>query len=206
MVVLFVLFRKRRLVGLNFLPRFTAADGTEGVFEVDTGTELGEKDCVALAAGMAGELVCLGMYDSGRVLHDRQQVQRLVGKALEEFAPEARKVIEQNVRFFSALNVEVQHRIVALLSGLEGVDLGTLPQIIPIIRLAQVEEKFISVAALTRLASDTIGACCRIKKAGTSSVITSAPRKQNLAPPGNSGPSAVADEVMSDVMLFANCR
>ena len=137
-----VLFKKGRFVDLNFLPHETAADGTKGVFEANTGTELGEEDCVALAAGMAGELVYLGQYDSERVLHDRQQVQQLVGKALEDFAPEAQEVIKQNLRFFSLLNIEVQNKISALLLVLRFVDLETLPPKIPVITLVQVEQVY----------------------------------------------------------------
>ena len=137
-----VLFKGARLVDLRFLPHETAADGIKGVFEANTGTELGKEDCVALAAGMAGELVCLGHYDSERVLHDRQQIQRIVGKALEDFAPEAQEVIKQNLRFFSLLNIEVQNRITALLVRLGGVDWERLPPIIPIITLAQVEQVY----------------------------------------------------------------
>jgi hypothetical protein len=137
-----VLFKEGRLVDLRFLPHQTGANGAKGVFEADTGTELGEKDCVALAAGMAGELVFLGRYDSERVFHDRQQVQRLVGKALEDFAPEARRVIEGNLRFFSLLNEEVRNRIYDLLSGLRVGDLEKLPQIIPIITSAEVEQVY----------------------------------------------------------------
>ena len=137
-----VLFKEGRLVDLNFLPHETAADGTKGVFEANTGTELGEEDCVALAAGMAGELVYLGQYDSERVLHDRQQVQRLVGKALEDFAPEAQDVINQNLRFFSLLNIEVRNKISALLLALWVVDWEKLPPKIPITTLAQVEQVY----------------------------------------------------------------
>ena len=140
-----VLFKKGRLVDLNFLPHEIAADGTKGVFEADTGTELGEEDCVALAAGMAGELVYLGEYDSERVLHDEQQVRRLVGKALEDFAPEAQEIITQNLRFFSLLNIEVRKRITTLLLALGGVDWEKLPPKIPIITLAEVKQVFMSV-------------------------------------------------------------
>ena len=134
-----VLFKEGRLVELNFLPHEAGADGIKGVFEANTGTELGKEDCVALAVGMAGELVDLGRYDTDRVLHDRQQVQRLVGRTLEDFTPEAQEVIKQNLRFFSLLNIEVRNRITALLSALRGVDLEKLPPKISIITLAQVE-------------------------------------------------------------------
>ena len=137
-----VLFKAGRLDELRFLPHETAADGIKGVFEANTGTELGKEDCVALAAGMAGELVCLGHYDPERVLHDRKQIQRIVGKALEDFAPEAQETIEQNLRFFSLLNIEVLNRITALLLGLGRVDWEKLPPTIPIITLAEVEQVY----------------------------------------------------------------
>jgi hypothetical protein len=87
-------------------------------------------------------LVFLGRYDSGRVLHDRQQVQRLVGKALEDFAPEAQKVIKQNLRFFSLLNIEMRNKISALLSALVVADWQKLRPKIPIITLAEVEQVY----------------------------------------------------------------
>jgi Transposase IS116/IS110/IS902 family len=120
----------------------TAEDGIKGVFEANTGTELGEEDCVALAAGMVGELVCLGHYDSKRVLHDRQQIQRIIGKALEDFAPEAREIIKQNLHFFSMLNIKVQNRITALLLDVGVVDWERLPLTIPIITLAELEQVY----------------------------------------------------------------
>jgi len=135
-----VLFKKGRLVDFNFLPHETAADGIKGVFEANTATELGEEDCVALAAGMAGELVYLGQYDSERVLHDEQQVHKLVGKSLEDFAPAAQEIIKQNIRFFSLLNIEVRNKIFALLLALGAADWEKLPLKIPIIALAQVEQ------------------------------------------------------------------
>ena len=135
-----VLFKEHRLVDLRFLPHQTAADGIKGVFEANTGTEPGEEDCVALAAGMAGEVVYLGQYDSERVLHDRQQVRRLVGKALEDFAPEAQEVIKQNLRFFLLLNIEVRNKITELLLALGVVDWEKLPPTITIMTLPQVEQ------------------------------------------------------------------
>jgi hypothetical protein len=135
-----VLFKEGRLVDLRFLPHETAADGNKGIFEAKPATERSEKDCVALAAGMAGELVHLGEYDPARVLDDRQEVKRLVGKALEDFEPEARKVIEQNLRFFSLLEVEVRNRIYALLMSLCGVDWEKLQPLITIITSAEVEQ------------------------------------------------------------------
>ena len=135
-----VLFKASRLLDLRFLPHETAVDGDKGVFETNTGTELREEDCVALAGGMAGELVHLGQYDPKRVLHDRQQIQRLVGKALEDFAPQAQEIIKQNLRFFSLLNTEVQNKIYALLLDLGRVDWEKLDPEITIITLAQVEQ------------------------------------------------------------------
>jgi hypothetical protein len=138
-----VLFKAGRLLDLKFLPHEAgAADGVKGVFETDTGTELSEADCVALAGGMAGELICLKYYDSDRVLHDRQQVKQLVGKALEDFAPDALGVIKQNLRFFWLLNVEVGNKMYKCLSALGGVDLDQLPPKITIMTLAQVQDVY----------------------------------------------------------------
>jgi hypothetical protein len=137
-----VLFKGRRLVDLRFLPHETAADGSKGVFEASPVTELGEKDCVALAAGMAGELAAFGKYDPLRVAHDRQQVERLVSKPLEDFLPEAQRIIEQNLHFFSLLNTEVLPRITFLLSALGGVDWKSLPPKITIVTLAQVDQVY----------------------------------------------------------------
>src|ERR1700752_2371449 len=72
-----VLFKAGRLIGLNFLPHEAAADGAKGVLETDAGTQLGKEDCAALAAGLVGELIFVGQYDSQRLLDDRQQVQRI---------------------------------------------------------------------------------------------------------------------------------
>jgi hypothetical protein len=122
------LFKEGKRVELNFLPHEIAADGNKGVFEANIGVELDENDCVALAAGMAGELIRLGGYDPQRVMHDRQRVQLLVGRALEDFAAKAQEVIEQNLRFFSLLNVEIRNRIYAQLLQLEVVDWDKLPK------------------------------------------------------------------------------
>jgi len=108
-----VLFKAGRLVGLNFLPHETAANGAKGVFETDLGTQLGKEDCVTLAAGMVGELVCVG--HSQHDLDDRQQVQRIVGQPLENFALEAYEIIKQNLLFFALLNIEVQKKMFAVL-------------------------------------------------------------------------------------------
>jgi hypothetical protein len=137
-----VLFKAGRLIDLSFLPHEVAADGNKGVFEADTGTELGARDCVALAAGMAGELVYGGKYDPERVLHDREQVQQLVGKSLEDFAPEALETIRQNLHFFSLLNIKVSKRITALLLLLGGMDWEELPPKIPVVTLAEVEHVY----------------------------------------------------------------
>ena len=135
-----VLFKEGRFVDLNFLPHKEALNGSKGVFEVNTGIALGEQDCVALAAGMAGELVDRGEYDSEHVRDDEQQIQRLVGKTLKDFATQAKNVIEQNLCFFSLLNTEVRKRIIELLLGLGGLDWDKLPSKIPVITLAEVEQ------------------------------------------------------------------
>jgi hypothetical protein len=138
-----VLFKARRLVGLNFLPHEAAADGVKGVLETDAGTELGKEDCVALAAGMVGELIFVGQYDSQRLLDDREKVQRIVGQPLENFALEAYEVIKQNLLFFALLNIEVRKKMFALLKyafSLSEEDYAELPNEMPIFTLADVEQ------------------------------------------------------------------
>jgi hypothetical protein len=66
----------------------------------------------------------------------------LVGRALEDFAPKAQEIIEQNLHFFSLLNIELRNRIYAQLLQLEVVDWDKLPQTIPIFTSAQVEELY----------------------------------------------------------------
>src|SRR6202521_203634 len=78
-----VQFKAGRFAVLNFLPQTVAANGFKGVLEAETKTELGKEDCVALAASMVGELICLGEYDSQRLLNDREQVQQIAGQPLE---------------------------------------------------------------------------------------------------------------------------
>src|ERR1700733_8387428 len=135
-----VLFKACRLVGLNFLPHETAADGAKGVFETDLGAELGKEDCVALAAGMVGELVCLGY--SQHELDDRQHVQRIAGQPLENFALEAYEIIEQNLLFFALLNIEVRKRMFAVLKNASEEESSELPHKMPVITLAEVEQVY----------------------------------------------------------------
>jgi hypothetical protein len=144
-----VLFKAGRLVGLNFLPHEAAADGLKGVWETEAETPLGKEDCVALAAGMVGELVSLGLYDSERVLDDRRQVQQLVGQPLENFALGAYEVIKENLRFFSLLNIEVQRKMFAILKHafFSGGDYAELPGKMPIVTLAEVKQIYKSAHA-----------------------------------------------------------
>ena len=135
-----VLFKACRLVGLNFLPHETAADGAKGVFETDPGAQLGKEDCVALAAGMVGELVCVG--HSQHDLDDRQQVQRIVGQPLENFALEAYEIIKQNLLFFALLNIEVRKKMFAVLKQASEEEYSELPPKMPIITLAEVEQVY----------------------------------------------------------------
>jgi hypothetical protein len=140
-----VLFKAGRLVGLNFLPHEVAADGAKGVLETDAGTQLGKEDCVALAAGMVGELICLGQYDSQRIHDDRQEVQRIVGRPVESFALEAYEAIKQNLLFFVLLNIEVRKKMFALLGhafSLSQADYAKLPNVMPIITFAEVEQVY----------------------------------------------------------------
>jgi hypothetical protein len=135
-----VLFKACRLVGLNFLPHETAADGAQGVFETDLGVEIGKEDCVALAAGMVGELVCLGHFQHDR--DDRQHVKRIVGQPLENFALEAYEIIKQNLLFFALLNIEVRKRMFAVLKHASEEEYSELPHKMPVITLAEVEQVY----------------------------------------------------------------
>jgi hypothetical protein len=135
-----VLFKAGRLAGLNFFPHETAANGDKGVFETDAGTQLGKEDCVALAAGMVGELVCVG--HSQHELDDRQQVQQIVGQPLENFALEAYEIIRQNLLFFGLLNIEVQKEMFAVLKRASEEGYSGFDEKIPIITLAEVEQVY----------------------------------------------------------------
>jgi hypothetical protein len=135
-----VLFKAGRLVGLNFLPHETAANRAKGVFETDSGTQLGKEDCVALAAGMVGELVCVGR--SQHDLDDRQQVQQIVGQPLENLALEAYEIIKQNLLFFALLNIEVRKKMFAVLKHASEEEYSELPPKMPIITLAEVEQVY----------------------------------------------------------------
>jgi hypothetical protein len=135
-----VLFKAGRLAGLNFLPHQTAANGDKGVFETDAGTELDKEDCVAYAAGMVGELICVG--HSQHELHDRQQVQRIVGQSLENFALEAYEIIKQNLLFFALLNIDVRKKRFAVLKRASEEEYSGLDEEISIITLAEVERVY----------------------------------------------------------------
>jgi len=138
-----VLFKAGRLVGLNFLPHEVAANGDKGVIETDTGTQLGKGDCVALAAGMVGELICMG--HSQHDLDDRQQVQQIVGQPLENFALEAYEIIKRNLLFFGLLCIEVRKKMLAVLGdafSLSEEDYARLRDKMSIITLAEVDQVY----------------------------------------------------------------
>jgi hypothetical protein len=141
-----VQFKTDRFAVLNFLPHDAAADGVKGVLESSTKTrQLTAEDCVALAAGMIGELILLGEYDPDRLLDDRQQVQRLVGQPLENFALEAYEIIKQNLLFFVLLNIEVRKKMFTDLEqaySMPSEDFAKLPNEVPIFRLAEVEQVY----------------------------------------------------------------
>jgi hypothetical protein len=139
-----VLFKADRLVGLNFLPHEVAADKVKGVFETDTGNQLGTEDCVALAAGMAGELVGLGSYDPMNSLDDKERVHQLTGQPIENFALEAYEAISQNLLFFVRLNLEVQQKMLAVLenASLSKQRYAKLDDKMPIFTLAEVEQVY----------------------------------------------------------------
>lgn len=140
-----VLFKAGRLADLNFFPHEVAADGAKGVLETGTRTQFGKEDCVAFAAGMIGELICVGKYDSQHLLDDREQVQRIVGQPIENFALEAYEIIKQNLLFFVLLNIEVREKMFTLLKNAfslpEG-DYAKLPDKMPILTLAEVEQVY----------------------------------------------------------------
>jgi hypothetical protein len=139
------LFTKGRFAGLNFLPHLVAADGSPGVLETDAGVQLGKEDCIGLAAGMVGELICVGRYNSRNALDDKKRVQEITGQSLEEFALGAYEVIKENLFFFALLSVEVRQRMFArldLVFSLSAQDYAKLPDEISIITLAEVEEVY----------------------------------------------------------------
>jgi hypothetical protein len=140
-----VLFRASRLVALNFLPHETALDGVKGILESETKTAPVTEDCVGFAAGMIGELICLGYYDPKRSDDDRGHVQRLVGQPLENFGLEAYEVIKQNLLFFVLLNIDVRTKMIELLNGAysrSAEDFANLPNKMAIFTLAEVEEVY----------------------------------------------------------------
>jgi hypothetical protein len=134
-----VLFKAGRLVGLRFLPHEMAADGVDGVFQTDPTTPLGKEDCIALAAGMVGELVGVGHYGPERALDDRAKVQQICSQPLENFALEAYEVIKQNLLFFVLLNIEVRKKMLTLLLPLSEEDYAELPDEMPLLTLAEVQ-------------------------------------------------------------------
>jgi hypothetical protein len=69
-----------------------------------------------LAAGLVGELVYLGQFDSQLVLDDRNKVPEIVGQPIENLAREAYAIIQENLLFFALLNIRVQQKMLLLLS------------------------------------------------------------------------------------------
>jgi hypothetical protein len=131
-----VLFKAKRLAGLNYFPHELAANGVYGVFETDAGLQIDKQDCVALAAGMVGELVAVGSYVPEQLLDDSESVRRLVGQPLENFALEAYEVIKQNLLFFVLLNIEVHKKMFAVLLSRSNEDK------IPVLTLAEVQKVY----------------------------------------------------------------
>jgi hypothetical protein len=137
-----VLFKAGKLVGLRFLPHETAADGVNGIFQTDSTTQLGKEDCVALAAGMVGELVGVGQYGSERVLDDRDKVMQICSQPLENFAREAYEVIKQNLLFFVLLNIEVRRKMLALLLSISEEVYAELPDAMPLLTFDEVQHVY----------------------------------------------------------------
>lgn len=135
-----ILFEAGRLKSLDFLPQELGADGNEGVFESRTVTPPGKGDCVAFAGGVAGERIYFGHNNPNHALDDRQQVQLLVGKDLDDFVPEAEKIITRDLRFFSLLVNEIRDQILMLLLTIQGSNWKLLPPRMPIYKRDQVEQ------------------------------------------------------------------
>ena len=136
-----VLYTKQRLLGLNFLPHATAVDGVRGVVETDT-PPLCKEDCVALAASIVGELVCLGQYDEKRIRDDRENAARFSDQPLESFVSEAYTIIQKNLLFFSLLHIEVRTKLLVVLAKVYSLPLekiASLPTKIPIMTLSDVK-------------------------------------------------------------------
>jgi hypothetical protein len=137
-----VQFKAGRLDRLRYLPHEMAANGYTGVLETKTPTELNKDDCVALAAGMVGELVSLGELVAHQSDDDAQQVHELVGLPLNTFAREAYEIIKENLLFFTLLNIEVRVKMFGVLEkALFPIEdkPAKLPDEIPIFTLAEVE-------------------------------------------------------------------
>ena len=145
-----VLFKAGRLLGLNYRPHDTASNGVKGVVETDT-PELTKDDCVAFAASIVGEVICLGNYDEARICDDRNQVTRLSGQPIEIFVREAYEVIQRNLLFFSLLNCEVRDKMLAVLlkaRSLSPADSANQPAKVPIMTLPEVEAVYQRAEAL----------------------------------------------------------
>jgi hypothetical protein len=127
-----ILLKAKRLAGLNFLPHELAEDKTTGVLETNVGDQLNKDDCVALAGGMAGELIYLGKPNRKRLLDDRKNVRRLVGRPLKDFVPDACKIIKDNLRFFELLNIDVRKRMLAVMKNARSLSPASPPSIHPI--------------------------------------------------------------------------
>lgn len=145
-----VLFKAGRLLGLNYLPHETALNGVKGVVETDT-PPLTKGDCVAFAASIVGELICLGNYNEARIRDDRIQVQQLSGQPIEAFVREAYEVIQRNLLFFSLLNCEVRNKMLVVLlkaNSLSPADSAKQPAKMPVMTLPEVDAVYQRAEAL----------------------------------------------------------
>ena len=134
-----VLFKADRFAGLYFLPHEKAANGIRGVIDTRLKTQSNRGDCPAFAAGMVAEVILPGQCDPERCLDDREQVQRLTGQILEDFAPDARAIIEQDMPFFELLHRKAQQQMSVFFYGLCGRNYAALPQEMQVLTLADVE-------------------------------------------------------------------
>ena len=136
-----VLFKANRLTGLTFFPHEMGKDGRAGIFEASCG-EVRKEDCVALAAGMVGELVLTGAYSNLRCDTDRKQLLAFSKEPLENFAHEAYEIISANLLFFMMLNKAVGKEMYLTLENAFAPGAGRQPDSVTVFSLAQTNEVY----------------------------------------------------------------
>jgi hypothetical protein len=146
-----VLFAAKRFKSLDFLPHEPAHDGMPGVLESATVTAVDTRDCVALAAGMVGELIATGKAANHG--DDERQILALTGRRLEDFAHSAYEVIQQNLMFFALLHIAVTTKLLPFLLrtySLRPAEFAALDDRVPVFSLAEVEEVYQRAEAILR--------------------------------------------------------